>query len=101
MPISHWKEAKNGFILDVREPFELAVESISGATNIPMAQLRSRLAELPQDREINVICRSGQRAYYATRILLQNGFKVKNISGGMISYAHNYLFEADLTGREV
>jgi len=101
MPISHWKEAKEGFILDVREPFELAVESIPGATNIPMAQLRSRLAELPQDREINVICRSGQRAYYATRILLQNGFKVRNVSGGMISYAHNYLFEADLTGREV
>jgi len=101
MPVSHWKEAKDGFILDVREPFELAVESIPGATNIPIAQLRSRLEELPKDKEINVICRSGQRAYYATRILLQNGFKVKNVSGGMISYAHNFLFEADLTGREV
>ena len=101
MPISHWKEAIDGFILDVREPFELAVENIPGATNIPIAQLRSRLEELPKDKEINVICRSGQRAYYATRILLQNGFKVKNVSGGMISYAHNYLFEADLTGREV
>jgi rhodanese-related sulfurtransferase len=101
MPISHWKEAKDGFILDVREPFELSVENIPGATNIPIAQLRSRLEELPKDQEVHVICRSGQRAYYATRILLQNGFKVKNVSGGMISYAHNYLFEADLTGREV
>jgi rhodanese-related sulfurtransferase len=101
MPNSHWKEAKDGFILDVREPFELSVENIPGATNIPIAQLRSRLEELPKDQEVHVICRSGQRAYYATRILLQNGFKVKNVSGGMISYAHNYLFEADLTGREV
>ena len=101
MPISHWKEAKDSFILDVRQPFELAVENIPGATNIPLAQLRSRLEELPKDREIHVMCRSGQRAYYASRILLQNGFKVKNVSGGMISYAHNYLFEANMTGREV
>jgi rhodanese-related sulfurtransferase len=42
-------------------------------------------AELPRDREIHVICRSGQRAYYATRILPQNGFKARDISGGMMS----------------
>ncbi|MGA9239879.1 FAD-dependent oxidoreductase, partial [Robiginitalea sp.] len=93
MPLSHWKEAKNGFVLDVREPFELAVEEFKGATNIPLGQLRTRLEELPKDKEIHVICRSGQRAYYATRILLQNGFKVKNVSGGMLSLAHNYLFK--------
>jgi pyruvate/2-oxoglutarate dehydrogenase complex dihydrolipoamide dehydrogenase (E3) component/rhodanese-related sulfurtransferase len=98
-PIIHWKEAKDGFILDVRESFELAVENIPGATNIPLGQLRSRLEELPIDREINVVCRSGQRAYYATRILLQNGFNAKNVSGGMISYAHNYLF--DTKGQEI
>ena len=57
----------------------------SGAVNIPLPQLRARLAELPRDREILVICRSGQRAYYATRILLQNGFKARDISGGMLS----------------
>ncbi len=95
MPISHWEEAKTAFILDVREPFELAVENIPGATNIPMGQLRSRLDELPKDREIHIICRSGQRAYYATRVLLQNGFKAKNVSGGMISFAHNYLFDSN------
>ena len=95
MPISHWDEAKTAFILDVREPFELAVENIPGATNIPMGQLRSRLDELPKDREIHIICRSGQRAYYATRVLLQNGFKAKNVSGGMISFAHNYLFDTN------
>jgi len=92
MPLSHWKEAKKGFVLDVREPFELAVESFEGATNIPLGQIRSRLSELPKDKEIHVICRSGQRAYYATRILLQNGFNAKNVSGGMLSLAHNYLF---------
>ena len=52
-------------------------------------------ANCPRDREIHVICRSGQRAYFATRILLQNGFKARTISGGMLSLAHNYLFEPD------
>ncbi len=95
LPLSHWDSAKNGFLLDVREPMELAVENAPGAVNIPLGQLRARLNELPRDREINVICRSGQRAYSATRILLQNGFKAKDISGGMLSLAHNYLLEPD------
>jgi len=91
MPLVHWNTAKTGFLLDVREPMELAVESVPEAVNIPIGELRARLGELPRDREIHVICRSGQRAYIATRILLQNGFKAKNISGGMLSLAHNYL----------
>ena len=85
MPLCHWDVAEKGFLLDVREPVELAVEKVPGALNIPMGQLRSRLGELPRDREIHVICRSAQRAYYATRILMQNGFNVRNISGGTLS----------------
>jgi NADPH-dependent 2,4-dienoyl-CoA reductase/sulfur reductase-like enzyme/rhodanese-related sulfurtransferase len=87
MPLSHWDSLDHAFLLDVREPVELALESLPGAINIPLGQLRSRLGELPRDREIHVICRSAQRAYYATRVLLQNGFKAKNISGGMLSRA--------------
>jgi NADPH-dependent 2,4-dienoyl-CoA reductase/sulfur reductase-like enzyme/rhodanese-related sulfurtransferase len=94
MPLSHWQEARTEFLLDVREPLELAVESVPGTLNIPLGQLRQRFDELPRDREIHVICRSGQRAYYATRILLQHGFNAKNISGGMLSLAHNYLMNA-------
>jgi len=87
MPLTHWDSSDSAFLLDVREPVELAVESVPGAVNIPMGQLRSRLGELPRDREIHVICRSAQRAYYATRILLQDGFKARTISGGMLSRA--------------
>ncbi len=87
MPIAHWDATDGAFLLDVRQPVELKVESVPGAVNIPLAQLRSRLGELPRDREILVICRSAQRAYYATRILLQNGFKARNLSGGMLSRA--------------
>jgi NADPH-dependent 2,4-dienoyl-CoA reductase/sulfur reductase-like enzyme/rhodanese-related sulfurtransferase len=85
MPLCHWTSVEGGFLLDVRNPQELAVDHVAGAVNIPLPDLRARLGELPRDREIHVICRSAQRAYYATRILLQNGFKARNISGGMLS----------------
>ena len=87
MPLAHWEDTKGAFLLDVRQPVELVVEHVPGAVNIPLGQLRSRLGELPRDREILIICRSAQRAYYATRILLQNGFKARNISGGTLSRA--------------
>jgi rhodanese-related sulfurtransferase len=88
MPLIHWEKVDGGFILDVRNPEELVNNSVEGAVNIPLPQLRKRLADLPRDKEILVLCRSAQRAYYATRILLQNGFKAKNISGGMLSRSH-------------
>ena len=87
MPIAHWDATDGAFLLDVRQPVELAVESVPGAVNIPLAELRARLGELPRDREILVICRSAQRAYYVTRILLQNGFEARTLSGGMLSRA--------------
>jgi rhodanese-related sulfurtransferase len=98
MPISHWHEMGEGMLLDVREPFELAVENVEGAVNIPLGQLRARLDELPRDKTIHAFCRSGQRSYYATRLLLQNGFDVKNISGGMLSrtYASFFLQEGPI-----
>jgi rhodanese-related sulfurtransferase len=85
LPLAHWNAIQDEFLLDVRNPEELAVESVPEAVNIPLPTLRQRLGELPRDREIHVICRSGQRAYYATRILLQNGFKAHNLSGGMLA----------------
>jgi len=87
MPLSRWDSAKDGFLLDVREKVELAVEHVPEAVNIPLGELRLRLEELPRDREILVVCRSGQRAYTATRCLIQHGFNARTISGGMLSHA--------------
>ena len=87
MPLSHWETVGDGYLLDVREPPELAVEQVPGAVNIPLGQLRARLGELPRDREIHLICRSGQRAYTAARILLQHGYQARTLSGGMLSRA--------------
>ncbi|HET6445474.1 MAG TPA: FAD-dependent oxidoreductase [candidate division Zixibacteria bacterium] len=85
MPLTHWNSRDSEFLLDVRHPEELTIESAPGAVNIPLDELRGRLDELPRDREIRVICRSGQRAYYAARVLLQNGFDARIIAGGMLS----------------
>jgi NADPH-dependent 2,4-dienoyl-CoA reductase/sulfur reductase-like enzyme/rhodanese-related sulfurtransferase len=95
MPITHWDEAADGFLLDVRAPMELAVESIAGARNIPLGELRGRLDELPRDREILVICRSGARAYYATRLLLQRGFRARTLAGGMLARTYANTFWSD------
>ena len=94
MPVSHWDATDGAFLLDVRAPGELTLESVPGAVNIPLPQLRARLGELPKDREIKVICRSAQRAHYATRILLQNGFTASVLSGGMLSRAMKEISEA-------
>jgi rhodanese-related sulfurtransferase len=52
---------------------EFNVEQAPEAVNIPFGQLRARLGKLPRDREILVICQSGQRVYLETRVLLQKG----------------------------
>jgi len=74
------------FLLDVRTPKEFASGHIPGAVNIPVDDLRSRLVELPHDREIAAYCQVGQRGYLATRILRQKGYSASNIGGGYTTY---------------
>ncbi len=69
------------FLLDVRRPDERAKGFIPGSTHIPLDQIRSRMHELPSDREIIAYCQSGQRSYFTSRILLQHGFRVRNLTG--------------------
>ncbi len=77
-------------ILDVRTPPELVGKhgQIKGVINIPVQVLETRINELYeyQDKNIAVICRSGNRSVNGTKILLQNGFKAKNVIGGMKAY---------------
>jgi len=70
------------FLVDVREEEEFKRDSIDGAINIPLGQLRRRLSELPRDRPIWVNCGVGQRSYYAVRVMQQYGFAARNLSGG-------------------
>ncbi|MHC4211715.1 MAG: rhodanese-like domain-containing protein, partial [Planctomycetota bacterium] len=60
--------------------------TVPGAVNIPLGALRGRLEELPDDREAWVYCLAGQRGYYATRVLLLRGHRVRNLTGGFQTY---------------
>lgn len=88
-PLAHWRDmdaADNPLLLDVRTAAEFGAGHVDGAVNIPLDQLRERLDEIPPDREVWGYCAVGQRAYYATRALLQRGIPVRNVSGGFQTY---------------
>ena len=93
--LAPWQELDDtdAYIVDVREPHEFHRDSVDGAVNIPLGQLRSKMAGLPHDREIWVSCGIGQRAYYACRILTQHGFRARSLSGGYQTYRVMYPLE--------
>ena len=72
------------FILDVREPDEWNESHIPGATLIPLGQLASRVNEVPQDQEVVLVCRSGNRSAQGRDILLSAGFEnATSMAGGI------------------
>ncbi len=86
MPSIQWHElaarmAAGAILLDVRTPQERAEGAIPGSRHIPLHELRERLAELPKEQDIVVHCATGQRSYYATRLLNQHGRHAFNLSG--------------------
>ena len=89
--IFHSPEATNlrgdQLLLDVRMPAEVQAGAIPGAMNVPVDELRNRLGELPHDKELLVYCQVGLRGYLACRILHQNGFRCRNLTGGYKTYA--------------
>jgi rhodanese-related sulfurtransferase len=75
------------FILDVREPEEWDEFHIPGATLIPLGQLAARASEVPDGKEIIVVCRSGNRSAEGREILLAAGFEqVSSMAGGMLDW---------------
>jgi NADPH-dependent 2,4-dienoyl-CoA reductase/sulfur reductase-like enzyme/rhodanese-related sulfurtransferase len=85
--IFYWNEiekiSKSDMLVDVRNREEYLAGHIAGAVNIPVDELRTRMDELPQDRQIHIYCEAGLRGYLAQRILKQNGYDhVLNLSGG-------------------
>ncbi|MBP1948627.1 NADPH-dependent 2,4-dienoyl-CoA reductase/sulfur reductase-like enzyme/rhodanese-related sulfurtransferase [Virgibacillus litoralis] len=79
--------ANGGVLIDVRNQDELENGFITGAKNIPLDDLRNQLDTLPKDETIHVNCQVGLRGYIATRILQENGYKVKNLEGGWKTYS--------------
>ena len=88
-------------IIDVREPGEFARGHIKGARNIPLSQIRERLAEIPSDRPVYLHCRTGQRSYNATLLLQNAGYKnVWNITGSFLALSFYEYFNDRRLGRE-
>lgn len=85
-PIAHREDIRpESFLLDVRERAEVARAPYPGAVNIPLSELRERVAELPQERELLVFCQSGVRGHTATALLNNLNFSARHLSGGYLT----------------
>ena len=84
-----WEDVENTdtpYVLDARTKGEYESGHFSEAINIPVDELRENIDKLDKNKEVLVYCKTGVRSYIACRILIQNGFKVKNIMGGYNLY---------------
>jgi rhodanese-related sulfurtransferase len=74
------------FLLDVREPHEVAEWAYPVGINIPLGQLGDRLSELPDDQTIVVACAAGGRSAKAATALSEAGYAAENLTGGAIAW---------------
>ena len=74
-------------LLDVREDEEWQAGHAPGAIHVPLGQIPSRLAELPEGAELHVVCRTGGRSQQAATWLSRNGYDAVNVAGGMTAWA--------------
>jgi rhodanese-related sulfurtransferase len=79
---------KGAILLDVREPDERAEERIAGSLFIPLGELERRAGEVPTDREVICMCRSGRRSAKAQELLLRRNAssEVLNMQGGLLQW---------------
>ncbi|MGK5679830.1 rhodanese-like domain-containing protein [Actinoplanes sp. URMC 104] len=78
----------DAYLLDVREPDEWTAGHAPGAHHVPMMEIPARMAEVPTDVEVVVVCRSGGRSGQVVSYLMGNGWdNVRNLDGGMHSWA--------------
>ena len=75
------------YLLDVRENEEWDAGHAAGAVHIPMSELNERAREVPEDREVYVICRSGARSAQVVMAFNGGGWKASNVEGGMQAWA--------------
>ncbi|HVC45459.1 MAG TPA: rhodanese-like domain-containing protein [Candidatus Binataceae bacterium] len=75
-------------VLDVREPGEVAIAAMPGATHIPMNDIPARIAELDRDAEWVVVCHHGMRSAQVAMYLARMGFaRVSNLTGGIDAWS--------------
>lgn len=80
-------ESGEAIMIDVREPSELAEQSVPGAIAIPLGELETRMSEIPDGKPVLVLCRSGNRAQPAAQMLADAGREARIVDGGIIAWA--------------
>jgi rhodanese-related sulfurtransferase len=80
-------DGEDVFLLDVREPDEVAEWAYPIGINIPLGQVGDRLSELPKDRTIVVACHMGGRSAAAATALSEAGYDAENLTGGAVAWA--------------
>jgi rhodanese-related sulfurtransferase len=80
-------ELDDPFLLDVREPDEYEAGHAPGVALHPMGDLPTAWSELPTDRTVLCICRTGARSAVATEFLRRQGVDAVNLEGGMQAWA--------------
>lgn len=84
---AYFEDLENSYLIDVRQREIFEISTIEGAVNIPIAQLRNRINEVPRDKKVILFCNTGYTSYNASRILIQNGFNnVYSLCGGISLY---------------
>ena len=79
--------SREALLIDVREPDEWAAGHVAGARHIPLADLPTRLSEIPRDQPVLLFCRSGNRSSKATAFLRGQGYaQATNVEGGIIAW---------------
>ncbi len=76
----------DGFLLDVRETDEWSVGHAPTAVHIPMSEMTARVAEVPTDRRVHVVCKAGGRSAQVTQYLIAQGMDAVNVDGGMLAW---------------
>lgn len=85
------KKGETLSMLDVREPAEWVEGHVIGAKHIPLGQLLMRMEELDPNGETIVMCRSGGRSGLACELLIEKGFNVVNMIGGLGAWSDDFL----------
>ncbi len=80
----------NFVVVDVREPWGIAIANVPGTLNIAMNSIPAHIDELPKDKDIAVLCHHGNRSRHVAEFLLRSGFEnVFNIAGGIAAWSHS------------
>lgn len=86
---AHEMSKRNVLLIDVREKNEVEVQAydVENIKNLPLSQLESLLPEIPKNKQVILVCRTGNRSQKAFDLLQKNGFtNMTNMQGGMVEW---------------